>query len=129
MNTADRLFDALVADLVREAGSDAPRLAAERAEMPWLQRGVSEAIRTIGLQEQDARAGMVFGAAFERGALHALRLARVVLSDPSVRGSELDALTMIELGASHAEVLAKLKHKGNSTGEKSGRSNVVPLVR
>lgn len=103
------IFDALVRKFMQVAGTDAPQLARERCDAPWVQRGVLDAIDKLGLVEGEARAGFVWGVAFEAGALAALRLAGIILSDPAVKGRELEALKLIERGADHAAVLSAMR--------------------
>ncbi|WEX77978.1 hypothetical protein PYH37_002822 [Sinorhizobium numidicum] len=125
----DRLFDLIIDSLIRRGGADASRLVTEQARRPWMQRGVYDAAQRLGLLEGEAAAAMVYGTAFEEGALAALRLARLILSDPAVRGREAEALKLIEEGASHGDIVARLRVRKERSSLDSSQNNVVRFER
>lgn len=79
---------------------------------PWFQRGIAAFTRLMGhcaANDDDAQDDLVaFSAGYGEGATDALRLARVILSDPVVRGHEDTALAMLAQGFGHADVKARI---------------------
>lgn len=102
--------------------------ASDIVHRPWVERGVRDAARTFGVAEGETDSAFVAGVLFEAGALAALRQARAILSDAAVRGHELEALKLIEDGANHADVLAKLR-ASKPAGDGDENNGTIILFR
>jgi len=96
-------------------------------DRPWATRGFFDLDDLCPAIEKDGASLFLFGYGFDRGAVAALRLAGVILSDPTVRGHEAEALRMIEEGASHADVVARLRatRPNSEAMSADGTSNIV----
>lgn len=105
-------------EIIRRAFGDLTTLAGK----PWIDRGISNAAKRLGVapgySDEVMEVVGVWSFGFEAGALRALHFARIVLSDPAVRGREDDALKLIERGLGHAEILASLR-ADQPTGERA----------
>ncbi|OWV79574.1 hypothetical protein ATY77_26670 [Rhizobium sp. R634] len=106
-----RELSSLFVDLINRAlGSSDPAAAETAARRPWIGRGVADAVDRLRISSVDeAEAVSLWSFAFEAGAQSAVCFARIVLSDPLIKGRELEALKLIEEGADHAEIIAKLQ--------------------
>lgn len=103
---------AMRALLDRALGSDDVEVAKAAAHRPWVRRGVSCAMARLGIVSNDDTSvitAAVWGLAFEAGALDAMRFARIVLSDPAIKGRQIEALKLLEEGLPHAGIIAKLR--------------------
>ncbi len=77
---------------------------------PWVLRGTADAVTALGIRStDDVEMATIWSIAFERGAQDAARFAGIVLSDPAIKGREIDAMKLIGEGLGHAEIIAKLR--------------------
>lgn len=120
-----KLFVSYCAKFNAQGMSEIEAAEAVAAEVgrPWMRRGMVEFFGPSGMAQGDTQAAFVLSQAFEAGAHSALRLAHTVLSDPAIRGRELAALELLEVGAGHAEVLACIRAQAEA--EASGKGSVV----
>jgi hypothetical protein len=96
----------------------------------WFGRGVRDAAHRLGLVEGEIEIAAPWAFGFESGARAALRMATAILSDPIVKGREHEALTMIEVGLGHADIIEKLTatasdSHANGEDNRQGRGIVV----
>jgi hypothetical protein len=98
-------------DIINRAlGCSEPSAVAAILNRPWAGRGIANAMSRLGITSTDeTEISAIWALSFEAGALSSLRLARGVLSDPQVRGRELEALKLVEDGLDHAAILAALR--------------------
>ncbi len=103
--------------------------AAFKAPMdrPWIDRGVGDAVRALQISDtDDLNAAIAWSISFERGAQDALRFAKVVLSDPTTRGRELEVMDLIAEGHGHAAIKAALAARQPNSDAENG-SVIVPF--
>jgi len=127
MISLSNLFRGLLNRVARE-GNDPVAWAADHVCSPWVRRGIVDGAHRFGLSEGQIDEALVVGSAFEAGSVAALRLARVLISDPALRGRELDALRLAEEGLDHGAILARLRSSEITVPAPVG-SNIVTLPR
>lgn len=94
---------------------------------PWINRGVADAISSLGIKSSnEAELSAVWATSFERGALDAVRFAKIILSDPATRGRELEALDLIAEGHGHAAIKTALA-KSKPICAAAGQQTIVPF--
>lgn len=116
-----RIFKAVVALIDREARKGAPDLGTQVFSDPWVERGMADAIFRMQISADDREAVGAYAYSFAAGAKGALLLARAILSDPTVKGREQDVLSWITDGASHSDIVARIR------ADQNPGSNVVML--
>ncbi|WP_343805969.1 hypothetical protein [Paenochrobactrum glaciei] len=95
-------------DIIAEIGDQGVDAA---LDSPWGENGLTDLAGMIASSQPCGLGGeaFIYGYGYGRGAVSALRLARVVLSDPIIKGRETEAIGLIERGFNHSEILSALR--------------------